>query len=219
MSPDNHCLDPYILMSSYNYLSTADLGGWTRIVVEKPFGKDLDSSEQLSAHIGELFDEQQIYRIDHYLGKELVENLIVFREDFGTEGRGGYFDEYGHVKWNLTSFSILCLIAMEKPISLTPEHIRDEKVKRRSRRRNVSVQRLSDQWFLNSQAEVSVPTTELDIPIVQSNPDNMAGLEETMHQLQESMKTMQQDVARQAEVSARQAEVVTQQADLIARLQ
>lgn len=54
----------------------ADLGGWTRIVVEKPFGKDLDSSEKLSAQIGELFEEPQIYRIDHYLGKELVQNLV-----------------------------------------------------------------------------------------------------------------------------------------------
>ncbi|CAL5371700.1 unnamed protein product [Camellia sinensis] len=133
---------------------TADLGGWTRIVVEKPFGKDLDSSEQLSAQIGELFDEQQIYRIDHYLGKELVQNLlvlrfanrfflplwnrdnidnvqIVFREDFGTEGRGGYFDEYGIIRDIIQNhlLQILCLIAMEKPISLTPEHIRDEKVK------------------------------------------------------------------------------------------
>uniref|UniRef100_M4FDB3 Glucose-6-phosphate 1-dehydrogenase n=1 Tax=Brassica campestris TaxID=3711 RepID=M4FDB3_BRACM len=99
----------------------SDLGGWTRIVVEKPFGKDLESAEQLSSQIGALFDEPQIYRIDHYLGKELVQNMlvlrfanrfflplwnrdnianvqIVFREDFGTEGRGGYFDEYGIIR-------------------------------------------------------------------------------------------------------------------------
>ncbi|XP_022870684.1 glucose-6-phosphate 1-dehydrogenase, cytoplasmic isoform-like, partial [Olea europaea var. sylvestris] len=57
----------------------ADLGGWTRIVVEKPFGKDLASAEELSSQIGELFDEPQIYRIDHYLGKELVQNLLVLR--------------------------------------------------------------------------------------------------------------------------------------------
>ncbi|KAG9158245.1 hypothetical protein Leryth_000387 [Lithospermum erythrorhizon] len=103
-------------------MNKSDLGGWTRIVVEKPFGKDLASSEQLSSEIGSLFDEPQIYRIDHYLGKELVQNLlvlrfanrmflplwnrdhidnvqIVFREDFGTEGRGGYFDEYGYAMW------------------------------------------------------------------------------------------------------------------------
>ncbi|XP_020111678.1 glucose-6-phosphate 1-dehydrogenase, cytoplasmic isoform-like [Ananas comosus] len=131
-----------------------DLTGWTRIVVEKPFGKDLNSAEELSAQLGELFDEQQLYRIDHYLGKELVQNLlvvrfanrffmplwnrdnianvqIVFREDFGTEGRGGYFDEYGIIRDIIQNhlLQVLCLVAMEKPVSLKPEHIRDEKVK------------------------------------------------------------------------------------------
>jgi len=128
--------------------------GWTRIVVEKPFGKDLASAEELSAQLGELFDEPQLYRIDHYLGKELVQNLlvlrfanrfflplwnrdnidniqIVFREDFGTEGRGGYFDEYGIIRDIIQNhlLQVLCLVAMEKPVSLRPEHIRDEKVK------------------------------------------------------------------------------------------
>ncbi|XVE67768.1 hypothetical protein DITRI_Ditri09bG0014800 [Diplodiscus trichospermus] len=135
-------------------MNKSDLGGWTRIVVEKPFGKDLNSAEQLSSQIGELFDEPQIYRIDHYLGKELVQNLlvlrfanrfflplwnrdnidnvqIVFREDFGTEGRGGYFDEYGIIRDIIQNhlLQVLCLVAMEKPVSLKPEHIRDEKVK------------------------------------------------------------------------------------------
>ncbi|KAG5527110.1 hypothetical protein RHGRI_028132 [Rhododendron griersonianum] len=134
--------------------SSPDLGGWTRIVVEKPFGKDLDSSEKLSEQIGELFEEPQIYRIDHYLGKELVQNLlvlrfanrffmplwnrdnidnvqIVFREDFGTEGRGGYFDEYGIIRDIIQNhlLQVFCLVAMEKPSSLKPERIRDEKVK------------------------------------------------------------------------------------------
>lgn len=135
-------------------MNRSDLGGWTRIVVEKPFGKDLDSAEQLSSQLGELFDEPQLYRIDHYLGKELVQNLlvlrfanrfflplwnrdnianiqIVFREDFGTEGRGGYFDEYGIIRDIIQNhlLQVLCLVAMEKPVSLKPEHIRDEKVK------------------------------------------------------------------------------------------
>ncbi|KAL5538509.1 hypothetical protein UlMin_043589, partial [Ulmus minor] len=105
-------------MIRHNCMNKTDLGGWTRIVVEKPFGRDLQSAEELSAQIGELFEEPQIYRIDHYLGKELVQNMlvlrfanrfflplwnrdnidnvhIVFREDFGTDGRGGYFDQYG----------------------------------------------------------------------------------------------------------------------------
>ncbi|KAL8043763.1 hypothetical protein ABFX02_08G006300 [Erythranthe guttata] len=135
-------------------MNRSDLGGWTRIVVEKPFGKDLASAEELSSQIGELFDEPQIYRIDHYLGKELVQNLlvlrfanrfflplwnrdnianiqIVFREDFGTEGRGGYFDQYGIIRDIIQNhlLQVLCLVAMEKPVSMKPEHVRDEKVK------------------------------------------------------------------------------------------
>jgi glucose-6-phosphate 1-dehydrogenase len=127
---------------------------WTRVIVEKPFGKDLDSAEELSAQLGQLFDEDQLYRIDHYLGKELVQNLlvlrfanrlflplwnrdnidnvqIVFREDFGTEGRGGYFDQYGIIRDIIQNhlLQVFCLVAMEKPVSLKPEHIRDEKVK------------------------------------------------------------------------------------------
>uniref|UniRef100_A0A0E0K208 Glucose-6-phosphate 1-dehydrogenase n=1 Tax=Oryza punctata TaxID=4537 RepID=A0A0E0K208_ORYPU len=128
--------------------------GWTRVIVEKPFGKDLDSAEELSSQLGQLFNEQQLYRIDHYLGKELVQNLlvlrfanrlflplwnrdnianvqIVFREDFGTEGRGGYFDQYGIIRDIIQNhlLQVFCLVAMEKPVSLKPEHIRDEKVK------------------------------------------------------------------------------------------
>ncbi|XP_043724224.1 glucose-6-phosphate 1-dehydrogenase 6, cytoplasmic-like [Telopea speciosissima] len=135
-------------------MSKSDLGGWTRVIAEKPFGKDLGSSEELHKQLGELFDEQQLYRIDHYLGKELVQNLmvlrfanrffmplwnrdnidniqIVFREDFGTEGRGGYFDEYGIIRDVIQNhlLQVLCIVAMEKPVSLDPEHIRDEKVK------------------------------------------------------------------------------------------
>ncbi|KAK9272732.1 hypothetical protein L1049_003109 [Liquidambar formosana] len=135
-------------------MNKSNHGGWTRIVVEKPFGRDLDSSEKLSAQIGELFDESQIYRIDHFLGKELVQNLlvlrfanrfflplwnrdnidnvqIVFREDFGIEGRGAYFDENGIIRDVIQNhlMQIFCLVAMEEPVSLNPEHVRDKKVK------------------------------------------------------------------------------------------
>lgn len=57
------------------------LRGWNRVIVEKPFGRDLQSSEELSAHLSSLFSEDQIYRIDHYLGKEMVQNLMVLRCD------------------------------------------------------------------------------------------------------------------------------------------
>jgi len=65
-----------VLIWLHLLLFLADLGGWTRVVVEKPFGRDLQSAEELSTEIGKLFEEPQIYRIDHYLGKELVQNLV-----------------------------------------------------------------------------------------------------------------------------------------------
>lgn len=127
---------------------------WLRIVVEKPFGKDLESSEQLSNDIKEHWPEEQIFRIDHYLGKELAQNLIVlrfkntmiapsynrhyvdnvqicFKEPFGTEGRGGYFDEFGIIRDVMQNHltQVLALVAMEKPVSLSADDIRDEKVK------------------------------------------------------------------------------------------
>ncbi|XP_078520629.1 glucose-6-phosphate 1-dehydrogenase isoform X3 [Lissotriton helveticus] len=128
--------------------------GWNRVIVEKPFGKDLDSSNKLSNHISSLFKEEQIYRIDHYLGKEMVQNLMVlrfgnrifgpiwnrdnigcvvltFKEPFGTEGRGGYFDEFGIIRDVMQNhlLQMLCLVAMEKPCSTDSDDVRDEKVK------------------------------------------------------------------------------------------
>ncbi|XP_014209361.1 glucose-6-phosphate 1-dehydrogenase [Copidosoma floridanum] len=128
--------------------------GWTRIIIEKPFGRDAASSQKLSDHLAGLFREEQIYRIDHYLGKEMVQNLmtlrfgnrifsptwnrdniasvqISFKEDFGTQGRGGYFDEFGIIRDVMQNhlLQILSLVAMEKPASCHPDDIRNEKVK------------------------------------------------------------------------------------------
>jgi len=128
--------------------------GWTRIIVEKPFGKDSASSADLSQHLQKLFSEDQLYRIDHYLGKEMVQNLIslrfsnmifgptwnrdsiasvtiTFKEPFGTQGRGGYFDEFGIIRDVMQNhlLQIFCLAAMEKPVTTNPDDIRDEKVK------------------------------------------------------------------------------------------
>jgi len=128
--------------------------GWSRCIVEKPFGKDSDSSADLSNHLQKLFREDQLYRIDHYLGKEMVQNLITlrfgnqifaptwnrdriasviisFKEPFGTKGRGGYFDEFGIIRDVMQNhlLQIFCLTAMEKPASTSPDDIRDEKVK------------------------------------------------------------------------------------------
>lgn len=114
--------------------------GWTRIVVEKPIGKDLASSEKISNHLASLFPETQLYRMDHYLGKEMVQNLmtfrfgnrifnpawngdniaavaIIFKENFGAQGRAGYFDEFGMIRDVVQNhlLQILAFVAMEKP--------------------------------------------------------------------------------------------------------
>lgn len=127
---------------------------FTRVIVEKPFGRDLKTSNELSIHLSKLFVEEEIYRIDHYLGKEMVQNLIVlrfankifkriwnrdsiesvmitFKEPFGTEGRGGYFDEFGIIRDVMQNhlLQILSLVAMEPPVSKNAEEIRNEKVK------------------------------------------------------------------------------------------
>ena len=128
--------------------------GWNRVIIEKPFGHDYDSSEKLSRHLAGLFSENQIYRIDHYLGKEMVQNLMIlrfanrifspiwnrenissvmitFKENFGTQGRGGYFDSFGIIRDVMQNhlLQILSLVAMERPVSASAEDIRNEKVR------------------------------------------------------------------------------------------
>eukprot|EP00753_Platysulcus_tardus_P012100 PLAT3339.2.p1 GENE.PLAT3339.2~~PLAT3339.2.p1 ORF type:complete len:528 (+),score=280.84 PLAT3339.2:25-1584(+) len=128
--------------------------GWTRVVVEKPFGHDLESSEELARSLASSLEEKDLYRIDHYLGKEMVQSLqvlrfgnslfepiwshhyistvqIVFSEDIGTDGRGGYFDKIGIMRDVMQNhlLQILSLVAMEPPVSLSAEDVRDEKVK------------------------------------------------------------------------------------------
>lgn len=134
--------------------SASSANGWTRVIVEKPFGRDSESSAALTRGLKQYLVEDQIFRIDHYLGKELVENLsvlrfsnlvfeplwsrqyirnvqLIFSEDFGTEGRGGYFDNYGIIRDIMQNhlLQILALFAMETPVSLDAEDIRNEKVK------------------------------------------------------------------------------------------
>ena len=129
-------------------------GNWMRVIIEKPFGKDLESSNVLHREIGAFLAENEIYRIDHYLAKEMVQNIIVFRfsnviwdsiwnrksircvkismkETAALDGRGGYYDEYGVIRDVLQNhlFQVLSLIAMEQPCSLKSEDVRDEKVK------------------------------------------------------------------------------------------
>jgi glucose-6-phosphate 1-dehydrogenase len=128
--------------------------GWRRIVIEKPFGRDLNSARELNEAIHGVWDESQVYRIDHYLGKETVQNLMAIRfgnaifeplwnrgfvdhvqitaaEDLGLEGRAGYYEEAGVVRDMLQNhlMQLFALTAMEAPAAFDAEAIRDEKTK------------------------------------------------------------------------------------------
>jgi glucose-6-phosphate 1-dehydrogenase len=129
-------------------------GGWRRVVIEKPFGHDLTSAQRLNREVGKVFRESQVYRIDHYLGKETVRNLLVFRfgngifeplwnrryvdhvqvtvaESIGIENRGSFYEETGASRDVLQNhlLQLVCLVAMEPPATFQADALRDEKVK------------------------------------------------------------------------------------------
>ncbi|MFL5676000.1 MAG: glucose-6-phosphate dehydrogenase, partial [Chloroflexota bacterium] len=129
-------------------------GGWRRVVIEKPFGHDLESAKRLNREVGKVFRESQVYRIDHYLGKETVRNLLVFRfgngifeplwnrryvdhvqitvaESIGIENRAGYYEQAGAVRdiFQNHLLQLLAITAMEPPIDFTADSVRNEKVK------------------------------------------------------------------------------------------
>jgi len=128
--------------------------GWTRLIVEKPFGHDLASAQHLTALLREHFAENEIFRIDHYLGKETVQNMLALRfangifepiwnrqfidhvqitvaESIGIEGRAGYYEQAGAIRdiFQNHLLQLLALTAMEPPIDFTAESVRNEKVK------------------------------------------------------------------------------------------
>src|SRR6266446_1687085 len=133
---------------------TREEGCWRRVIIEKPFGHDLASARELNAKLTAVLQEHQIYRIDHYLGKETAQNLLVFRlgnavfepiwnrryidhvqltvaESIGVEGRGAFYETAGAFRDVMQNhmFMLLALIAMEPPNSLHGETVRNEKVK------------------------------------------------------------------------------------------
>ena len=135
-------------------LAREEDGRWRRVIIEKPFGRDLDSARSLNREISQTLTEGQIYRIDHYLGKETVQNILVFRfangifepiwnrryidhvqitvaESVGVEKRGGYFDEAGTLRDMVPNhiFQLITLTAMEPPISFEANAVRDEQAK------------------------------------------------------------------------------------------
>jgi glucose-6-phosphate 1-dehydrogenase len=128
--------------------------GWRRVIIEKPFGHDLASARQLSDEVHEHFDEHAVYRIDHYLGKETVQNILAFRfgngifeplwdrryidhiqitgaESIGVEGRGAYYQEAGALRDMIQNhlLQVMATIAMEPPSTFLPNTVRDERAK------------------------------------------------------------------------------------------
>jgi glucose-6-phosphate 1-dehydrogenase len=128
--------------------------GWVRLIIEKPFGSDLKSAQELNELVHHYYDEDQIYRIDHYLGKETVQNLLTFRfansifepvwnrnyvdhvqisvlESEGVGHRGGYYDHAGVLRDMFQNhlLQLLCLTAMDPPVILNAKELRDEKIK------------------------------------------------------------------------------------------
>ncbi len=149
--------------------------GWTRVVIEKPFGRDLTTAHELDHVIGQVFDERQVYRIDHYLAKETVQNLLVLRfangifepvwnrryvdfveitaaETLGVEHRGPYYEEAGALRDMITPhlIQLFSLVAMEPPASFDADGVRDEKMKVLRAVRPIPAQSVGD-WAARAQ--------------------------------------------------------------------
>jgi glucose-6-phosphate 1-dehydrogenase len=135
-------------------LEEAGMHGDSKIVIEKPFGHDLESARKLNDELHRAFDESQIFRIDHYLGKETVQNILAFRfangmfepiwnrryidnvqitvaEEIGIEGRGAFHEQTGTIRDMVEThlFQVATILAMEPPVSFDPDRLRDEKVR------------------------------------------------------------------------------------------
>lgn len=213
-------LNEYEKRDRINYLSTSPnfFGGIcqalsehnlitenSRVVLEKPLGRDLESSRAINKKVLEYFEEDQIYRIDHYLGKDTVQNIMALRfsnrlfvhlwssnhidhvqvtvaESVGAEGRWGYYNEYGAMRDMIQNhlLQLLCLIAMEPPCSLDANDIRDEKLKvlktlRPITAAGVAANTVRAQYTAGSSMGESVPGY-LDGDIKESNTETFAAM-------------------------------------------
>lgn len=150
--PDH--FDQITLNLAASNIATQSKTNWSRLVYEKPFGDNLQSAQKINKSIARVFDESQVYRMDHYLGKELVGNIalvrftnrileplwnkehlesvqIILSEKLGLEGRGEFYDKYGALKDVVQShmLQMMALVGMESPAKITGDYIRNEKVK------------------------------------------------------------------------------------------
>src|SRR5215813_8736920 len=147
-------IPPVLFDTVVEHLSESNCGRGARVIVEKPFGHDLASAQELNKVLLDVFDEDDIFRIDHYLGKRAVNNVLAFRfantfvesfwnrnyiesveitmaEDFGVQGRGGFYDQTGTIRDVVQNhlFQVLSNLAMEPPVRSDSDSLRDEKVK------------------------------------------------------------------------------------------
>jgi glucose-6-phosphate 1-dehydrogenase len=147
-------IPPVLFETVVQYLAESNCGRGARVIIEKPFGHDLASAQELNRVLLSVFDEDDVFRIDHYLGKRAVNNVLAFRfantfvesfwnrhyiesveitmaEDFGVQGRGGFYDQTGTIRDVVQNhlFQVLSNLAMEPPVRSDSESIRDEKAK------------------------------------------------------------------------------------------
>ncbi|GAE24536.1 glucose-6-phosphate 1-dehydrogenase [Halalkalibacter wakoensis JCM 9140] len=160
--------------------NVTETSGWTRLIIEKPFGRDLPSAEKLNNEIRQAFSEEEIYRIDHYLGKDMVQNIEVIRfanaifeplwnnqyisniqitssETLGVEDRGGYYEKSGALRDMVQNhmLQMVSLLAMDPPIRLTTDEIRSEKIKVLRAFRNFTVEETPN-YFVRGQYETGM---------------------------------------------------------------